>query len=185
MTAATHHPPLQTMHHTKCLPWMMAQIKALSGGHPVAEVFLISWSFAYLVEGASGFGTPVALASPMLTELGHSPIQTIACCLIMNALATQFGAVGTPIWFGFGGLGLTQDEFQSIGLQVGVAGLSFQWGLGSVGVGFRGFLGSGGFRSVVGVLVCIRAWVGMVSWPDVLWGQASTRCVRILFLRQL
>lgn len=84
----------------------------------MAEVFLISWSFAYLVEGASGFGTPVALASPMLTELGHDPIQTIACCLIMNALATQFGAVGTPIWFGFGGLGLTQDDFQSIGLQV-------------------------------------------------------------------
>ncbi len=82
---------------------MMSQIKSLSGGHPVAEVFLIAWSFAYLVEGASGFGTPVALASPMLAELGHDPIRTITCCLITNSLATQFGRVVVVCGGGGGG----------------------------------------------------------------------------------
>ena len=41
----------------------------------------------------------------MLSSLGHDPLLTVVCLLIMNTLATQFGAVGTPIWFGFGELG--------------------------------------------------------------------------------
>ncbi len=57
----------------------------------MSEVYLISWAFAYLVEGATGFGTPVALASPMLASLGHDPFNTVVCGLIMNTLATQFG----------------------------------------------------------------------------------------------
>jgi hypothetical protein len=44
-----------------------------------------------LCAGASGFGTPVALAAPMLASLGHAPIPTVTCLLIMNTLATQFG----------------------------------------------------------------------------------------------
>jgi len=106
----------QTMHYTKCLPWIIDKMKALSGGHPVAEVMLVAWAFSYLVEGASGFGTPTALAAPMLAELGHDGISTVVCCLIMNTLATPFGAVGTPIWFGFSGLGLTEDDFVTIGM---------------------------------------------------------------------
>lgn len=41
--------------------------------------------------GASGFGTPVALAAPMLASLGHDPLLTVVCLLIMNTFATQFG----------------------------------------------------------------------------------------------
>jgi lactate permease len=44
-----------------------------------------------LCAGASGFGTPVALAAPMLASLGHDPLLTVVCLLIMNTLATQFG----------------------------------------------------------------------------------------------
>lgn len=41
--------------------------------------------------GASGFGTPVALAAPMLASLGHDPLLTVVCLLVMNTFATQFG----------------------------------------------------------------------------------------------
>jgi len=98
----------------------MGMIKSLSAGHPVAEVFLIGWAFAYLVEGASGFGTPVALAAPMLASLGHDPISTVACLLIMNTLATQFGAVGTPVWFGLSELGLGDANLQLVGFKAAV-----------------------------------------------------------------
>lgn len=67
---------------------MMARVRALSKQNPVAEIFLIAWAFAYMIEGASGFGTPVALAAPMLVSLGHDPVASIACCLVMNTLAT-------------------------------------------------------------------------------------------------
>jgi L-lactate permease len=48
----------ETMEATYCLPYMMREIKALTAGHVVAELMLI-FCFAYMVEGASGFGTPV------------------------------------------------------------------------------------------------------------------------------
>mmetsp|Transcript_11643 Transcript_11643/g.27656 ORF Transcript_11643/g.27656 Transcript_11643/m.27656 type:complete len:747 (+) Transcript_11643:267-2507(+) len=99
-----------SMESTQCMPWIMIRLKSLSQGHPVAEVFLITWAFEYLVEGASGFGTPVALAAPMMGELGHNPFRTVVCALIMNTLATPFGGVGTPIWFGFSGLVPAEDE---------------------------------------------------------------------------
>lgn len=69
---------------------MMSKVRTLSSGHPVAEVFLIGWAFAYMIEGCSGFGTPVALAAPMLVSLGHPPVESILCCLIMNTLATVY-----------------------------------------------------------------------------------------------
>jgi L-lactate permease len=83
---------------------------------------LIGWAFAYLIEGASGFGTPAALASPILLSMGHPKLETVCCLLLMNIFATVFGAVGTPIWFAFGGTFLlpdgTTDEaaLKSIGL---------------------------------------------------------------------
>lgn len=46
----------ETMEATRCLPYMMREMKALTGGHPVAELCVI-YSFAMMVEGASGFGT--------------------------------------------------------------------------------------------------------------------------------
>lgn len=69
---------------------MMARVRSLSSGHPVAEVFLIGWAFVYMIEGASGFGTPVALAAPMLVSLGHPPVESITCCLITDTLATVY-----------------------------------------------------------------------------------------------
>lgn len=70
--------------------------------------------FAYMVEGASGFGTPAALGAPMLVSVGHPPMESVVVLLVFNTFATVWGAVGTPIWFGFGSLGLTDDEFMAI-----------------------------------------------------------------------
>ena len=99
--AARSVPPLPFWPQSSlCLDWMRARLKTLSGGHPVAEVMLIGWAFAYLIEGASGFGTPAALASPMLVAMGHPPLETAVCLLLTNTFATVFGAVGTPVWCG-------------------------------------------------------------------------------------
>ena len=67
-----------------------------------------------MVEGASGFGTPAALGAPMLVSVGHPPMESVVVLLIFNTFATVWGAVGTPIWFGFGSLGLSEDEFMAI-----------------------------------------------------------------------
>jgi L-lactate permease len=93
----------ESMEATYCLPYMMREIKILTDGHPIAECMLI-FAFAYLVEGASGFGTPAALSAPMLVSMGHDGVESVVLVLLFNTFATVWGAVGTPIWFGFGSL---------------------------------------------------------------------------------
>lgn len=83
----------------------------------VAQLMIIGWSFAFLIEGASGFGTPAALAAPILVGLGFNPLRVAILCLIMNSVPVSFGAVGTPTWFGFGDLGLSPDQINEIGLK--------------------------------------------------------------------
>jgi len=80
----------------------------------VAQVVLIGWSFQFLIEGASGFGTPAALAAPLLVGLGFPPIRVAMACLILNSVPVSFGAVGTPTWFGFAQLGLTPLELRQV-----------------------------------------------------------------------
>ena len=112
-----------TMEITGCLRWISMLMKRTAGGHPVAEAMLIGWGFVNIVEGASGFGTPVALGSPILIELGHSPLSAISATLVLDALCTNFGAVGTPVWFGLGqalansdGFSLSAARAQRVGL---------------------------------------------------------------------
>jgi len=85
--------------------------------NPVAQLMIVGWSFVFLIEGASGFGTPAALAAPILVGLGFPPLRVAVLCIVMNAVPTSFGAVGTPTWFGFGSLGLTESQLLEIGLK--------------------------------------------------------------------
>jgi len=61
------------------------------------QALLIAFAFGAFVEGASGFGTPVAVAAAMLSGLGFSPFQAAAICLIANTSPVAFGAIGTPL----------------------------------------------------------------------------------------
>ena len=109
----------ETMESTNCMPYMMREMKVLTKGHPIAELMIL-FNFAYMVEGASGFGTPAALGAPMLVSLGHPKFESVVCLLLMNTFATVWGAVGTPIWFGFGELGLTEEDLLTISSQAGI-----------------------------------------------------------------
>lgn len=72
----------------------------------VAQLMIIGWAFAFMIEGASGFGTPAAIAAPILVGLGFNPLKVAMLALVMNSVPVSFGAVGTPTWFGFSNLGL-------------------------------------------------------------------------------
>jgi L-lactate permease len=80
----------ETMEATRCLPFMMREMKALTNGHRVAEVMLI-YAFATIVEGASGFGTPVALGAPMLVSTGNPPLESVVMMLVCNTFVTVWG----------------------------------------------------------------------------------------------
>jgi lactate permease len=61
------------------------------------QAILIAWFFGLFMEGAAGFGTPVALAAPLLVGLGYSPVTAVALALIGHAAGVSFGALGTPV----------------------------------------------------------------------------------------
>jgi lactate permease len=57
----------------------------------------VAWFFALFLEGAAGFGTPVALAAPLLVGLGFKPVEALVMVLLGHAAGVSFGAVGTPM----------------------------------------------------------------------------------------
>lgn len=64
---------------------------------PRMLVLLVAWFFALFMEGVAGFGTPVALAAPILIGLGFPPVKAVTLALIGHAAGVSFGAVGTPV----------------------------------------------------------------------------------------
>src|SRR5437868_7009824 len=61
------------------------------------QALLIAFAFGAFIEGAAGFGTPVAVAAAMLTGLGFSPFYAAAICLLANTAPVAFGSIGTPL----------------------------------------------------------------------------------------
>jgi lactate permease len=61
------------------------------------QALLIGFSFGAFIEGAAGFGTPVAVAAAMLTGLGFSPFYAACICLIANTAPVAFGSIGIPV----------------------------------------------------------------------------------------
>lgn len=94
----------------------------LSSDRRIAAL-LVAWFFGLFMEGAAGFGTPVALAAPILVSLGFAPVRAVALVLIGHAAGVSFGAVGTPVLPQIAVTGLSgQDIAAATGLLHGVLG---------------------------------------------------------------
>ena len=61
------------------------------------QALLIAFAFGAFIEGAAGFGSPVAVAAAMLTGLGFSPFYAAAICLLANTAPVAFGSIGIPV----------------------------------------------------------------------------------------
>ncbi|WP_022666236.1 L-lactate permease [Desulfospira joergensenii] len=70
------------------------------------QVIIVAWLFGCFIEGASGFGTPAAVAVPLMVGLGFPALGAVVSGLIIQSTPVSFGAVGTPMRVGVGsGLG--------------------------------------------------------------------------------
>jgi lactate permease len=61
------------------------------------QALLIAFAFGAFIEGATGFGTPVAVAAAMLVGLGFVPFYAASICLLANTAGVAFGAIGIPV----------------------------------------------------------------------------------------
>ncbi len=61
------------------------------------QAVIIGFAFCSFIEAAAGFGTPAALAGPLMVSLGFPPMAAAVIALIFDSVAVSFGAVGTPV----------------------------------------------------------------------------------------
>ena len=61
------------------------------------QAMLIAFALGAFIEGAAGFGTPVAVAAAMMTGLGFSPFFAAGICLLANTAPVAFGSIGIPV----------------------------------------------------------------------------------------
>lgn len=72
------------------------------------QVIIVAWLFGSFIEGAAGFGTPAAVAVPLLVGLGFPPLAAVTAGMLIQCTPVSFGAVGTPILVGVN-TGLSTD----------------------------------------------------------------------------
>lgn len=92
--------PALALHRWQTETGATERIRAALAGlapDPAARTLLVGWFFALFMEGAAGFGTPVALAAPLLAGFGLNPARAVAVSLIGHSVGVSFGAVGTPV----------------------------------------------------------------------------------------
>jgi lactate permease len=77
------------------------------------QAMLIAFAFGAFVEGAAGFGTPVAVAAAMLTGLGFSPFFAAGICLLANTAPVAFGSIGIPVVTLAGTTGISELELST------------------------------------------------------------------------
>ncbi|KXX99765.1 L-lactate permease [Bacillus wiedmannii] len=73
-----------------------ASVLSITNDHRLL-VILIGFSFGAFLEGAAGFGAPVAITAALLAGLGLNPLYAAGLCLIANTAPVAFGAMGIPI----------------------------------------------------------------------------------------
>lgn len=81
------------------------------------QAIIIAWLFGAFLEGSAGFGTPAALAAPLLVGLGFPPMAACVVALVANSTPVAFGAVATPVNTT---LALINDNIVAAGLDAAV-----------------------------------------------------------------
>ena len=86
------------------------------------QVIIIAWLFGSFIEGAAGFGTPAAVAAPLMVALGFPALSAVMIGMMIQSTAVTFGAAGTPIMIG------VTDGLQSpeVHAQLALHGMTFE-----------------------------------------------------------
>ena len=116
-------------------------VAGLSGDRRI-QTLLIAFSFGAFIEGAAGFGAPVAISAAMLIGLGFRPLQAATLALIGNTAPVAFGSLGIPIISLSQVTGLPLNELSAmVGRQLPFFSVLIPFWLIAALAGWRGMLG--------------------------------------------
>ncbi|UPU34695.1 L-lactate permease [Geomonas paludis] len=142
-----------------------ASLAGLTGDRRL-QALLIAFCFGAFIEGAAGFGTPVAIAGATLVGLGFRPFYAAGVCLIANTAPVAFGAIGIPVVALAGVMGYDDAGLMKLSTMVGRQ-LPFI----SVFIPFYVIMIMAGWKKTIEVLPAII--VCGVTFAVAQWGTAS------------
>lgn len=90
---------LNTLKHSGGITAIRAGFVSISPDKRI-QAIIVAWLFGCFIEGASGFGTPAAIAAPLLVALGFPAMAAVMLGLMVQSTPVSFGAVGTPMIVG-------------------------------------------------------------------------------------
>ena len=90
---------LNTLKHSGGITAIRAGFTTISPDRRI-QAIIIAWLFGCFIEGASGFGTPAAIAAPLLVAIGFPAMAAVMLGMLVQSTPVSFGAVGTPIIVG-------------------------------------------------------------------------------------
>ena len=112
---------LNTLKHSGGITAIRAGFATISPDRRI-QAIIIAWLFGCFIEGASGFGTPAAIAAPLLVAIGFPAMAAVLLGMLVQSTPVSFGAVGTPIIVGIN----TGLDTASIGAQLVEQGSSWE-----------------------------------------------------------
>ncbi|MGH1419156.1 MAG: L-lactate permease [Hyphomicrobiaceae bacterium] len=98
---------LNTLKHSGAITAIRNGFSGISPDRRV-QAIIVAWLFGCFIEGASGFGTPAAVAAPLMVALGFPALSAVVVGMMIQSTPVSFGAVGTPIVVGVSG-GLNKE----------------------------------------------------------------------------
>ncbi|WP_395750726.1 L-lactate permease [Prosthecobacter sp.] len=120
---------------------LQRQIASVSGDRRI-QALLIAFSFGAFIEGAAGFGAPVAITGALMIGLGFKPLEAAKLALIGNTAPVAFGSLGTPLTTLADITHLDLHQLSAmVGRQLPIFSLAVPFWLVAAQVGWRGMLG--------------------------------------------
>ncbi len=153
---------LNTLQHTGAIQTIRRGFTHVSPDRRV-QAIIIAWCFGTFIEGASGFGTPAAIAAPLMVAIGFPALAAVLMGMLIQSTPVSFGAVGTPIIIGVNkGLDTT-----AIGAQLASQGWSWEQYLqlitSEVAI-IHGVIGT--FMPVIMAMMLTRFFGSNKSWKE-------------------
>ncbi|MCO6045050.1 L-lactate permease [Aeoliella sp. ICT_H6.2] len=172
---------MNTLEQCGAMQSLRASFRGISPDRRV-QAIIVAWLFGTFIEGSAGFGTPAALAVPLLVGLGFPPMAAVFCGMVIQSTPVSFGAAGTPILIGVNSGIVDSPAVQEYAASLGYVGPE----------GWHGFLALIGVRvamihGCVGMLIPLlmvslmtrffgpnRSWrEGFAVWPFALFAAAA------------
>jgi lactate permease len=153
---------LNTLKHSGALSAIRTGFTNISPDRRV-QIVIIAWLFGSFIEGSAGFGTPAAIAAPLLVGLGFPAMAAVMIGMMIQSTAVTFGACGTPILIGVRG-GLQNPEVMT---QLKAAGTHFDSYLQTITAHSALFHGiAGTLIPVLMIIMLTRFFGSKKSWSE-------------------